>query len=243
MFFMMVRYVYSLIFSLLMPFVIFRLLWRSLKGPRYRRRLLERFGIFKAPSQQGGLWVHAVSVGEARAAVILIKAFKECFPELAITVTTTPPTGSEQVQKLLKGLVHHVYLPYDLPWTLAPFFYRIKPRLAVIMETELWPNLLTACHKRGIPVGIVNGRLSDDSIRGYLKLGKIMPILLKNVTFVAAQSKLDADRFVALGLEQHKLYTTGNIKFDLECNTHKKFGEELKNSFGNRKVWGCCKYP
>lgn len=206
---------YTLGFTLCIPAILLRLLWRSRRLPAYRKRWLERFGFFKPPLKKGGLWVHAVSVGESVAAVPIIKAFQKQYPDLPIVVTTTTPTGSAQVQSTFGKQVFHVYFPYDLPGCIKRFLKRTQPKVCVIMETELWPNCLVICKKRKIPVIIANGRLSPSSMRGYRRLGVIIQDILKCVYKVAAQSKMDGIRFVDLGLTAKQLVMAGNVKFDV----------------------------
>ena len=146
--------------------------WRGRREPGYRLRWAERFAIYrKPPTRQGVVWFHAVSVGEAEAAFPLVRAIARRLPGMALLVTTTTPTGSARVQAVLGETVSHVYLPYDLPDAVARFLGRFRPVLGVVMETEIWPNLFHACADRGIPLAIVNARLSERSARGYARLG------------------------------------------------------------------------
>ncbi|MBE9562000.1 MAG: lipid IV(A) 3-deoxy-D-manno-octulosonic acid transferase [Proteobacteria bacterium] len=223
----MLRIVYSFIFYLLIPFVLLRLLWRGIKAPAYWRRWPERFGFIPTLPIQNPLWIHAVSMGEVQAAIPLIKALQTSFPNLAILVTTMTPTGSQRVQEQFGNKVWHVYLPYDLPGSIARFLIRTKPSLLILMETELWPNLLHAC--RNIPVVLANGRLSVNSAKGYLKIAKLTQQMLNNITVIAAQTKLDAYRFTLLGAELNKIKITGSIKFNNKL---------LAPKYNiNRKVW------
>src|SRR6185437_13670837 len=140
------------------PLLVLRLLARGLRSRPYHRRWPERFGFFKAPDIRGSLWVHAVSVGEVNAAEPLIKALQRDYPEAPLVITTVTPTGTARVQQLFGDNVFHVYLPYDLPFAVRRFMNRIRPRLALIVETEIWPNLYFACRRRGIPLMIVNAQ-------------------------------------------------------------------------------------
>ena len=162
----MARFLYTLVFHLLLPLVLVRLLWRSLRAPAYRQRWLERFGL-GVPAQTGGLWVHAVSVGETLAAVPLINAWRMAHPGEPVLVTTMSPTGSARVKALWGNDVNHCYAPYDLPWAWRLFYRKVRPQVLVIMETELWPNMLAAAKSRGIPAILANARLSERSARGY----------------------------------------------------------------------------
>ena len=216
---------------------------RSLRLPAYRRRWLERLGQVPLPPLEGILWVHAVSVGEAVAAIPLIHRIRAEHPAAPILITTTTPTGSDRVQAAFKDMlgkqIYHCYLPYDLPWTLYSFFQRIKPKLLVLMETELWPNLLKACHDRNLPVIIANGRLSPLSAQRYRWLGNFMQWMVRPVQGVAAQSAIDAQRFQDLGIAKEKIWEVGNIKFDLELPRYlQEAGIELRSELGkDRLIW------
>lgn len=237
------RWLYNLIILALLPFVFLRLWIRGFKLPAYRQRWGERLGFAPFPPLENILWVHAVSVGEVISAVPLVKALLKQYPNLPLLVTTTTPTGSERAQVAFKDLlgkrVYHCYLPYDFPFAYGLFFARIKPKFLVVMETELWPNLLHACQQRQIPMMIVNGRLSPLSAKRYAWLGKIMKGMISPIKQVAAQSALDAQRFKDLGFSQKKVINTGNIKFDFELPSYlEQEGEKLKAQFGqDRLVW------
>ncbi len=209
------RLLYSLVLYLIAPLVVLRLLWRSRKAPDYRQRIGERFGFFPHLSKKGYIWLHSVSVGETIAAAPLVKQLLATYPDLPLLITTTTPTGSAQVKKLFGDQVAHVYAPYDLPGAVQRFLARTQPRLALIMETELWPNLFHYCHRQGVPVVVANARLSERSAKGYGKLRALTAQTLACVTQVAAQGEDDGQRFLALGLRQDQLTITGSLKFDL----------------------------
>jgi len=235
-----VRFIYSVLFYVLTPLILGRMAWRGRHEPAYRQRWRERFGCYPAtfPSQ-GVIWFHAVSVGESEAAFPLIRAMIRRFPENPILVTTTTPTGSARVKAVLGDAVAHVYLPYDLPDAVARFLGYFRPRLAVIMETEIWPNLFHACADRGIPVSIVNARLSERSAKGYARLGGFTRKTLAQVSLIAAQTQADADRFLAVGARQETVAVTGNIKYDFELpEDYFQQAAILRESlFGERHVW------
>lgn len=215
------RYLYSALFYLLLPFVLLRMLWRSRRAPDYRRRLAERFGIFPAPAELRDrfvIWVHAVSVGEALAAVPLIESLLRDYPDCAIAVTTTTPTGSDRVRAQFAGRVFHVYAPWDMPGAVQRFLDRVRPGLLLVMETELWPNLLHYCHERDCPVVLANARLSARSAQGYARFGGLTRGMLQQLAVVACQAQADGERFLALGLPEERLQVTGSIKFDLELD-------------------------
>lgn len=228
------RYLYTLAMYLVTPLIVLRLLARGVRYGDYHKRWRERFGYFDAPGFKGSLWVHAVSVGEVNAAEPLIKALQADYPNAPLVVTTVTPTGSERVRQLFGDSVFHVYLPYDLPFAVSRFFKRVRPRLAIIVETEIWPNLYFACRRRSIPLMIVNARLSERSLRGYKPMGSLVAQALRCVQQIAAQSRTDAARYRELGADREKVTVTGNLKFDMPVpyDAERK-GEEL------RQQWGC----
>lgn len=234
------RFLYTLLFYLAVPLILARLFWRGRREPAYRQRWRERFGFYPgAKPDQGVIWFHAVSVGEAEAAFPLIRAMARRFPDSPVLVTTTTPTGSARVCAVLGGQVVHVYLPYDLPDAVARFFRCFRPRLAVIMETEIWPNLYRACALRGIPLAIVNARLSERSAKGYQRLGGFTRDTLAGVRLIAAQSQADAGRFLALGARAEAVAVAGNIKYDLELPAdYFQQAAALRDALlGRRPVW------
>ncbi|MEZ5523399.1 MAG: lipid IV(A) 3-deoxy-D-manno-octulosonic acid transferase [Pseudomonadales bacterium] len=235
----MSRISYTLLYYLLLPVVFLRLWLRGRKAPLYRRRWKERLGFFEAPEQPGGLWLHSVSVGETIAAAPLIKQIQQAYPELPITVTTMTPTGSERVKALFGESVFHVYVPYDTPGAVKRFLRRVKPRLALIMETELWPNLVHHCARQQIPVLIANARLSERSARGYGRFAGLTADMLGKISAIAAQGKADGERFTGLGLAPEKLHITGSVKFDIQvADPLLKAGKTLRQTWGaQRPVW------
>jgi 3-deoxy-D-manno-octulosonic-acid transferase len=206
---------YTTLLYLIQPLVWLRLLLRSRKAPAYRKRWAERYGFCQNKVAPDGILLHSVSVGETLAAIPLVRALRHRYPYLPITVTTMTPTGSERAMSAFGKDVHHVYLPYDLPGAMNRFFNTVQPKLVIVMETELWPNMVAALHKRKIPLVIANARLSERSAKGYAKLGKFMRRLLSRITLIAAQNEEDASRFIALGLKRNQLAVTGSLKFDI----------------------------
>ncbi|WP_202369968.1 lipid IV(A) 3-deoxy-D-manno-octulosonic acid transferase [Pseudomonas sp. MWU318] len=211
------RTLYTALFYLGLPLVAIRLWLRSRKAPAYAKRIGERFSYGMPRLQPGGIWVHAVSVGESIAAAPMIRALLQRYPQLPITVTCMTPTGSERIQALFAGepRIQHCYLPYDLPCAAARFLDRAQPKLAVIMETELWPNHIHQCAKRGIPVALANGRLSERSARGYGRFSKLTAPMLAEMSLFAVQTEAEARRFRDLGARPQTIEVTGSIKFDL----------------------------
>ncbi|VXC15348.1 3-deoxy-D-manno-octulosonic-acid transferase (KDO transferase) [Pseudomonas sp. 8Z] len=209
------RLLYTLLLHLALPLIALRLALRARKASAYAQRIKERFAFDLPPMQPGGIWVHAVSVGESIAAAPMIRALQARHPELPITVTCMTPTGSERIQAMFGDSVQHCYLPYDLPWAAARFLDRAQPRLAVVMETELWPNHIHQCAKRGIAVALANARLSERSARGYARFAKLTAPMLAELSLIAAQTQAEAQRFLALGARPECVDVTGSIKFDL----------------------------
>ncbi len=209
------RFAYSIAFYFLIPFVLLRLLWRSRRNPAYRQRIKERFGFSKLAFEKS-IWVHAVSVGESLIAVSVIKKLRLRYPALPIVVTTMTPTGAARIQAALGDSVSHVYIPYDLPMAVRRFLKQIQPVIAIILETELWPNFYEICHQRRIPIVIANGRLSERSAAGYQRIALLTRDMLSKVSLLMAQGKADAERYIALGMNPTRVIVTGNIKFDLE---------------------------
>lgn len=228
----MARFFYTLIYSLFIPLIVARLWWRGRLNPGYRQRIAERFGLI-GDVRPNGLWVHAVSVGETLAAAPFIADFRAHYPDVPVTVTTTTPTGSDQVRRLFGDDVFHVFLPYDLPWIWQRFLKRLAPGLLVVMETELWPNLLAACERRNIPVMLANARLSEKSARGYAKFSALTAPMLKRLSLVAVQNATDGQRFLSLGLSESRLEVTGSVKFDVQI------GADIEQQgLGLRQQWG-----
>lgn len=209
------RWLYSLLWYLLMPMLLLRLLWLARRNPAWRRRWRERLGaVGPVGTDQTLLWLHTASVGEVLAAQPLIRALEQ-EPDVALLVTTTTPTGSERVVSLFGDRVHHTYAPIDLPGAVNRFLQAVQPRMLLMMETELWPNLIAACHRREIPTLLVNGRLSERSARGYGRFSALTRPMLRQLTEAGIQNRADAERFQQLGLRPEATHITGNIKFDL----------------------------
>lgn len=223
---MISRLIYSLLLYLIAPFAVLRLYLRGKKAPAYRQRIAERFGFFIPPftKQQKVIWVHSVSVGETIASAPLVKQLLQHYGDHQVLITTMTPTGSAQVQKLhaeqiRAGRIAHVYMSYDLPCAVARFLNKVEPVMAIMVDTELWPNTVAACSRRGIPVVVANARLSDRSAKGYQRVRWLTTPMLQKIQLVAAQDQDTAERFLALGLPASQCQVTGSIKFDLEVST------------------------
>ncbi|MDG2500781.1 MAG: lipid IV(A) 3-deoxy-D-manno-octulosonic acid transferase [Porticoccaceae bacterium] len=208
-----------MIFYLLTPIILLRLLYRSTRAPAYRQRWAERFGFSAcAPSSGNIIWLHAVSVGETLAAVPLVKALQAKYPQYRLLVTCMTPTGSDRIKSAFGDSVDHCYAPYDTLDAVARFLARVNPKLLIIMETELWPNTIAACQRRNIPVILANGRLSARSAKAYQRIRSLAQPMLSSLSAVAAQHRDDGARFVDLGLPEAAMQVTGNIKFDLSLD-------------------------
>jgi len=241
------RYAYTALLYIAVPLVMLRLLWRAWKAPAYASRWLERFGFFPSPSfvntadKPLTFCLHTVSVGETIAAAPLLRALMEIHPKGNFVVTCTTPTGSAQVLKLFADRVTHVYLPYDLPDAIARFLNKIQPDIFMVMETELWPNMLAACAQRRIPSVLLNGRMSEKSAKGYQKFSALTQPMVSSLSKVIAQSEADAQRFLSLGVEPERCVVTGNVKFDMPINdTLKARADGFRSQWcagSKRKVW------
>jgi len=215
---MLARWLYSTVFYLSIPFLFYRLHQRGKKNPGYLLRKRERFGLYDQPSVANSIWVHTVSVGELIASQPLIERLLHDYPHIPVVVTTMTPTGSDRVKAAFGDRVLHVYLPYDLPDAMARFLNTFNPLVSIIMETELWPNMIHYTSKRGIPVIVANARLSENSAKGYNKVSALTKPMLREISVVAAQAIPDGQRFVDLGLPATSLNVTGTVKFDIEVD-------------------------
>ncbi|MDO6473891.1 lipid IV(A) 3-deoxy-D-manno-octulosonic acid transferase [Alteromonas sp. 1_MG-2023] len=209
------RWLYSLLLALIVPFAFLNLIIRGQRrNKEYNHRRFERFGFVRPPAAPGGYLFHCVSVGEVVAASVLIKQLMKEEPETPVTITTTTPTGSARVRSIFKDSVHHFYLPYDLHMAMAGMLRRVKPKMVLITEVELWPNLIHSCWRRDIPVVVINARMTDRSARRYKKLKILFEPMLHKLSHVCAQGMRDFKNYQFLGIKQEKLTLTNNIKFD-----------------------------
>lgn len=233
------RALYSCLFYLAIPCILIRLIWRSVKAPDYRYRWRERFALYNKKYRPYVIWFHAVSVGEAEALFPLVKLILRHHPDARLLITTTTPTGSARVKAVLQETVEHVYLPYDIPCAIKRFMHCFKPKMAVIMETEIWPNLFAYCGKNNIPLYIINARLSEKSAKGYQKLPALVFPTLANVKLIAAQTQDDAQRFATIGAKANAIKVPGNIKFDITISNELiEQGLQFKaDYFSGRFVW------
>ena len=185
------------------------------------------------------IWVHAVSVGEVQAAATLIRALRQQYPQQPLLVTTATPTGAQRVKALFGDAVFHAYLPYDLPGAVKRFLDRVRPQIAIVMETEVWPNLYRECGRRHIPLVLASARLSEKSVRRFRRIAGLFRDTLAQDIVIGAQTQADADRFVAVGAQAARTYVTGNIKFDLQIPDEiRTRGQALREAqFSQRFVW------
>ena len=232
------RGLYSAALYVLVPITLYHLIWRGFRQRAYFHRWSERYANYPERGPSAPLWLHAVSVGEVNAAAPLVDRLRQLRPDLRLVITTITPTGSERVRTLWGDAVTHVYLPYDLPGAVGRFLDHFRPALALIVETELWPNLLFGCRDRGIPTHILNARLSARSLRGYRVLAPLIRRALRTVRLVAAQSRDDAHRFVMLGAQPERVQVSGNLKFDMAPVDAAAFAAEFAtHRAGAGPVW------
>ncbi|WP_291992325.1 lipid IV(A) 3-deoxy-D-manno-octulosonic acid transferase [Candidatus Accumulibacter sp. ACC003] len=235
----MARLLYSLLFYLAMPLVWLRLLWRARRQPEYLQHLGERHGFYRQRPARPLIWLHAVSVGETRAAEPLIDALLHAYPAHGLLLTQMTPTGRASAQALLARFperLTQVYLPYDLPAACARFLEHFQPQLGLLMETELWPNLIDAARRRRLPLLLINARLSVRSQRGYARLASLMQPALASLSALAAQTAGDAERLQQLGA--HQPVVCGNLKFDVvPAADMLQLGASWRLALGQRPVW------
>ena len=232
------RILYTIVLFLILPFVLFLLLWRSRLAPAYRERWDERFGKVRGPYKQGGLWVHAVSVGEVLAVAPLVRHLIQNHPSLHIHITTTTPTGSAQVQRLFGVEVSHSYAPYDIPLFLMRFLDTLRPKAMLMVETEVWPNLLHYARERKVTTLLANARLSARSLRRYQRVESFAQTVFAQIDHVAAQTEADADRLRMIGVNPGAIHVTGSIKFDVDVPASVlEQSEVMRRMWSGRPVW------
>ncbi|WGE54136.1 lipid IV(A) 3-deoxy-D-manno-octulosonic acid transferase [Actinobacillus equuli subsp. equuli] len=238
----MLRFFYTILSYIIQPLILLMMWNRGRKQPAYRRRLWERYGYYNNDKQpnENGIIVHAASVGEVIAATPLIKAIQAKYPTLPITVTTVTPTGSARVRAAFGSSVSHFYLPYDLPDAVTRFLDFIKPKLIIVIETELWPNLIYLAHKKNISFVIANARLSPRSAERYGWIKSGLTNMLNDIDLIMAQDAVSAERYLNLGFHSTNLVNTGNLKFDLEITNELRNKVELTKQeleLNQRPVW------
>ena len=234
-----VRHFYSLSLYLLLPVVLLRLWWKGRRVPGYRLHWRERLGWPGVQSTLPVIWIHAVSVGEVRAAQPLVHALQQRYGDMPIVLSMTTPTGRATAQQLFGDSLGYCYLPYDLPGAVQRFLGKINPAVAIIMETEIWPNLYHQLQRRNVPPLLLNARLSTASLRGYLRLRSLSAQAVCAIRHIVVQGEADAQRFVQLGARQEQLSIAGNLKFDVQLpdDFSVRVGELRQCLGGDRPVW------
>ena len=233
-------FAYSLVLSVFAPFVFIRLLWLGTKNPDYLKRWPERFGFLpELQITKPLVWLHAVSVGEVQAAKPLVEQLLKKHPDRQLLITTTTPTGMATVKQLFGERVLQLYFPYDLPLSISRFLNKLNPKLLIVMETEIWPNLYRRCHFRNIPIALINARLSERSSGGYRRFPRLTARTLQYVSLISAQTRADAERFLLLGANPDTVGVAGNLKFDVtQPHSISEKGQVLRRFFSvNRTIW------
>jgi 3-deoxy-D-manno-octulosonic-acid transferase len=227
---------YSVLLRCVAPLAFALVLWRGLRDRSYWRGLGERFGWGAATNAAPAIWLHAVSLGEMSAAAPLVRALRSRYPEVPLALTSGTPTGTARARALFGDTADVRFLPYDTPGAVARFLDRIRPRIAIIMETELWPNLFTECERRGVPVALASARLAAKSVSRYRRLGGLFRGIVSATSLIAAQTPVDAERFIAIGARSARTHVIGNIKFDMQLSEGVvEHGRELRSAFGSRR--------
>lgn len=228
------RGLYTCVLYVLLPYIFLRLAWRARKQPEYLKHLGERFGCYPQRTAQPLIWLHAVSVGETRATVNLVAQLRARYPEQQILLTHTTPTGRATSEQLYGNEVLRAYLPYDYPFAVRKFLRHFQPQLGILMETEIWFNLIAEAEKQHVPLLLLNARMSEKSARGYARFSTLTHAALDRVTAIAAQSTNDAIRINALGARD--VSVMGNLKFDIQPPTAQlQLGAALRQQFGAQR--------
>ena len=233
------RRLYSSLIYCAAPFAFAVVLWRGVRDRGYWQGLSERFAWGPRPGAAPSIWLHAVSLGEMTAAAPLVRALRSRHPHVPLVLTSATPTGRARARALFGDTIDVRFLPYDTPGAVARFLDGIRPRLAIIMETELWPNLFRECERRGVPLVLASARLSERSVARYRRLGNLFSEILSASTLIAAQTRADAERFIAIGAQSARTHVIGNIKFDVQSSPGvADRGHALRASFGAaRPIW------
>ena len=234
----MILYLYRIVLWFFLPFIFVRLLWRSLREPEYAKRIPERFGFAASLKSCDRIWFHTVSAGETISAAPVIKNLIQPRLGLSALVTTMTPSGSAMVRKIFNDSVEHRYLPYDYTFAVSRIFDQVRPKILVLMETELWPNLINEAWEREIPVICINARLSEKSARRYGLIRPLVKKLLGQIDFVACQYEQHVERFRELGVADEKISALGNMKFDIDLPA-----EIIGRSVDKKKAWGFANRP
>ena len=233
------RFIYAVLTYSLLPFYVFFWIAKGVINNSYWDRINQRFGFGYPNLDEGTIWIHAVSVGEVQASVPLVEALKVRHPDKEILITTVTPTGAQQIRKTFKHSVYHCYIPFETSFSIKAFFDAVRPSIALILETEIWPNLYNECGARRIPLILVSARISVKSLKNYKRLLPLFRETLSHGILIAAQSSVDAKRFISLGADKDKTWVMGNIKFDFNLPVDMDVkGINLRSKeFGDRPVW------
>ncbi|MDA9108788.1 lipid IV(A) 3-deoxy-D-manno-octulosonic acid transferase [Woeseiaceae bacterium] len=235
----MIHFIYALTTYIFLPIAIIFWVTKGILNKTYWDRIGQRFGWGYPVLDSETIWIHAVSVGEVQATIPLVSALKNRFPERKIVITTVTPTGSDQVKKIYKDQVVHCYIPFETSFSVRNFFNALKPTIALIMETEIWPNLYRECGQRNIILVLVSAKISTKSLKSYKRLLPLFRETLSHGILIAAQTLIDAERFVSLGADEDKTWVMGNIKFDLNSplDTETRGINFRYDHFQDRPVW------
>ncbi|MEA1082536.1 lipid IV(A) 3-deoxy-D-manno-octulosonic acid transferase [Marinobacter qingdaonensis] len=233
----MLQFIYSQLIRLILPFILLRLWWHGRRAPELRRNWYQRLGI--VPKTEGAVvWVHAVSVGETIAAGPMVRRLLAREPGITILMTAMTDTGLAQARKMFGDQVHYAYAPYDTPGSIRRFLKRARPRILVIMETEIWPNMIRQCRASEVPVFLINARLSERSAQGYERIRSLAVPIMRSISWVAAQAEKDAERFCRIGVADAKVAVTGSVKFDVDIpDAVRQASVAFRESLGGRFVW------
>ncbi|WP_018405086.1 lipid IV(A) 3-deoxy-D-manno-octulosonic acid transferase [Marinobacter gelidimuriae] len=233
----MLPFIYSQLIRIALPFILIRLWWRGRNAPARRKNWLHRLGI--VPKMFGPvIWVHSVSVGETIATAPMVRRLLAQNPDVAILMTAMTDTGLAQARKMFGDRVAYAYAPYDTPGAIRRFLDRVNPRILVILETEIWPNMIGLCRKRNVPVFLINARLSERSALGYERVRNLVAPVMQSITWVAAQAEPDAERFRRIGVAAAHVEVTGSVKFDVDIPEGvRDAATRLREQFGHRPVW------
>jgi len=234
------RRTYTALLYLFTPVWLMALAWRVFRRENYRQQWHQRLGYASiTASEVPCLWIHAASVGEVAAAVSLVRSLRQSYPAYRILLTTVTPTGAARVRALSGEGIDHAYIPFDYPFMVRQFLRRVRPKLAVIIETEIWPNLFYACHQRNIPLVLASVRLSERSVQGYQRVPNLARQTLSWVTLAAAQTPVDAERLRLLGMPADRVSVLGNLKFDMIVpDAIRQAGQQWRAQIGaDRPVW------
>ena len=232
----MLRWLYNALLHLALPLLPLRLWWRGRREPGYRTHVAERFGSYARRPERPVVWVHAVSVGETRAAQPLLEGLATRFSDHVLLLTGMTATGRATAESLYGDRAMIAFLPYDYPWAVRRFLAHFRPRLGILMETEIWPNLVRGARAAGVPVVLANARMSPKSARGYARVASLTREALADIAAIGAQSEADAQRLRDLGA--HSVEVTGNLKFDIAPPpATRETVQALRKLWGERPVF------